>query len=78
MDFVLYGERGLIAIEVKRTATLRKRDLAGLRAFCQDYPMARAILIYGGRYRHYEGNVAVVPIQEALAGLHGLLDESDR
>ena len=78
VDFVLYGERGLIAIEVKRTATLRKRDLAGLKAFCQDYPVARAILIYGGRYRRYEGNVTVVPIQEALAGLHGLLDEGDR
>lgn len=73
VDFILYGERGLIAIEVKRTATLRNRDLSGLRAFCQDYPMARAILIYGGRYRRYEGNVEAVPIQEALPGLYDLL-----
>ncbi len=73
VDFVLYGERGLIAIEVKRTASLRKRDLSGLKAFCRDYPMARAILIYGGRYRRYEQDVEVIPIQEALSGLYDLL-----
>lgn len=73
VDFILYGERGLIAIEVKRTSTLRKSDMSGLRAFCQDYPMARAILIYGGRYRRYEANVEAVPVQEALPGLYDLL-----
>jgi predicted AAA+ superfamily ATPase len=73
VDFILYGERGLVAVEVKRTANVRKGDLAGLKAFCQDYPMARPILIYGGRYRRYEGNIVVVPIQEALFGLHDLL-----
>jgi uncharacterized protein len=73
VDFILYGKRGLIAIEVKRTATLRKRDLAGLKAFCRDYPMARGIFIYGGRYRRYEGDIEAVPILEALAGLDGLL-----
>lgn len=79
VDFILYGERGLIAIEVKRTSTLRKGDMSGLRAFCQDYPMARAILIYGGRYRRYEANVEAVPVQEALPGLYDLLvAEPDR
>jgi predicted AAA+ superfamily ATPase len=73
VDFVLYGERGLIAIEVKRTARFRKRDLIGLKTFCQDYPMARAFLIYGGRYRRYEGNIEAVPVQEALPGLYDLL-----
>lgn len=73
VDFVLYGERGLIAIEVKRTATLRKCDLTGLRAFCRDYPMTRALLIYGGRHRRYEGSIEAVPIQEALPGLYDLL-----
>ncbi|MDQ1334153.1 MAG: uncharacterized protein QG552_1103 [Thermodesulfobacteriota bacterium] len=73
VDFILYGERGLIAVEVKRTATLRKRDLIALKAFCQDYPMGRAILLYGGRYRRYEQNVEAVPIREALPGLYDLL-----
>ncbi len=78
VDFILYGERGLIAVEVKRTATLRKRDLTGLKAFCQDYPMARALIIYGGRYRRYEGNIEVVPIQEALPRLYDLLVETSQ
>ena len=73
VDFILYGERGLIAIEVKRSATIRKRDLSGLRAFCRDYPMARAILICGSRYRRYEQKVEIIPIQEALPGLYDLL-----
>lgn len=74
VDFILYGERGLIAIEVKRTARLRKRDLSGLKAFCVDYPAARPILLYGGKYRRYEEGVELVPIQEALSGLHNLLE----
>jgi predicted AAA+ superfamily ATPase len=33
VDFVLYGERGLIAIEVKRSPRLDSSDLRGLREF---------------------------------------------
>ncbi len=73
VDFILYGQHGLIAIEVKRASTLRKRDFRGLKAFCRDYPMAHAVLIYGGRYRRYEDDVTVVPIQEALFSLYDLL-----
>ena len=73
VDFILYGQRGLIAIEVKRSSTLRKRDFRGLRAFCRDYPMAKAYLLYGGRHRRFEDDVAVVPIQVALSGLCELL-----
>jgi len=73
VDFILYGPHGLIAIEVKRSSTLRKRDFRGLKAFCRDYPMAQAILIYGGRYHRYEDDVTVVPIQEALFSSYDLL-----
>ena len=74
IDFILYGQDGLIAIEVKRTSRLRKRDFRGLRAFCRDYPMAKAVLIYGGRYQRFEDGVVVVPIHEALSSLHALLN----
>ena len=40
VDFVLYGESGLYAIEVKSSATLHPRDFSGLRAFTEDYPVA--------------------------------------
>ena len=35
--------------------------------------MTHAVLIYGGRHRRYEDDVAVVPIQEALFSLYDLL-----
>jgi uncharacterized protein len=73
VDFILYGQHGLIAIEVKRSSTLRKRDFRGLRAFCRDYPMAKAVMIYGGRRQRFEDDVAVVPIHEALISLTDLL-----
>jgi len=66
VDFVLYGERGLHAIEVKRASRFREPDLAGLRAFCADYPEAKACLLYGGRQRYRFGNIDVIPLGEGL------------
>ena len=69
VDFVLYGERGLWAFEVKRSRELRREDGAGLKAFREDYPEARAILLYGGsRERHQEG-IQAVPLEDGLRRL---------
>lgn len=48
VDFVLYGSRGIVAIEVKRKRRLTGHDLRGLRTFQADYPMAKAHVFYGG------------------------------
>jgi uncharacterized protein len=69
VDFVLYGERGLHAFEVKRSSVLRDADLAGLRMFCSDYPMAKGHLYYGGQTRYQYGNIEVVPLEEGLKTL---------
>jgi predicted AAA+ superfamily ATPase len=69
VDFVLYGERGLHAFEVKRTARFREDDLAPLRLFCADYPEASGCLFYGGRQRYKFGPIEVVPLREGLADL---------
>ena len=69
VDFVLYGERGLHAFEVKRTAVFRESDLAGLRLFCLDYPMARGHFLYGGSKRYSYGAIDVVPFAEGLQTL---------
>ncbi len=67
VDFVLYGERGLFAIEVKRTTRLRGRDLRGLRAFRADYPMARALMLCGGdREESREGGIELIPLNRFL------------
>ncbi len=76
VDFVLYGKRGLIAVEVKRAANLRQRDLRGLVAFLEDYPMARAYVFYGGRERRYLKNIELIPLEQALPALPALLRPS--
>jgi predicted AAA+ superfamily ATPase len=48
VDFILYGSKGLKAIEVKLSSRIRDDDLKGLFAFKADYPDAECVLIYGG------------------------------
>ena len=48
---VAYGGDGLIAIEVKRTRTIRRADIHALKQFRIDYPMARCVLLFGGDRR---------------------------
>ena len=38
VDFVLYGNHGFHASEIKGKALLDKKDFSGLRAFANDYP----------------------------------------
>jgi uncharacterized protein len=78
VDFVLYGERGLIAIEVKRSSRYVERDLASLRLFGADYPEAQRSLFYGGD-RHYDADgIRVIPLAWALPNLPEILDAPQR
>ncbi len=74
VDFVLYGERGLRAIEVKRSARLRREDFDGLHAFVGDYPVARARLLYGGHRAYQEGQVEVLPLEDGLRGMQAWVE----
>jgi uncharacterized protein len=73
VDFVLYGERGLHAIEVKRSSRFREQDLDALRLFRGDYPPARCKLLYGGERRYSFDGIEVWPLAEALPRLPELL-----
>lgn len=73
VDFVLYGERGLVAIEVKRSGFFRDEDLASLRLFRDDYPMARCHLFYGGTTAYEVDGLRVLPLADALPMLPELL-----
>ncbi len=73
VDFVLYGERGLRAFEVKRASRYQPADLRSLRAFLDDYPMAKARLVYGGTRVYHEGEIEVVPFETCLRELPDLL-----
>lgn len=69
VDFVLYGEAGLVAIEVKRAAKIRNKEFKGLKAFAKDYPMASLYMFYGGETKMYVDNITLIPIKEALGEL---------
>jgi len=73
VDFVLYGPRGLVAVEVKRTARPRKQDLRGLKAFLSEYPAARAYLLHCGTETLYIDAVTCLPVEAALPRLPELL-----
>ena len=69
VDFVLYGEAGIIAIEVKRAAKIRRKELRGLRAFAKDYPMASLYMFYGGETTLYIDDITLMPVTKALQRL---------
>lgn len=73
VDFVLYGERGLKAFEVKRASRLREDDLVGLRAFVEDYPSAEARLFYGGTRRYRDGPIEIIPFETGLREVESML-----
>jgi uncharacterized protein len=69
VDFVVYGESGLHALEVKNSARVRPEDLAALRTFGEDYPSSRRYLLYRGRERLVRDGVLCLPCEEFLLGL---------
>lgn len=73
IDFVLYGPRGLLALEVKRATTVNSADLRALKEFRKDYPQASCTVLYGGEQPLLLDGIRVVPITEALRGLTQLL-----
>lgn len=73
VDFVLYGAKGLLAIEIKRSLKINPSDLKSLQAFQSDYPIAKLYLFYGGKQRLYFDTIEVIPIEEALKNLPQLL-----
>lgn len=66
VDFVLYGKKGIIAIEVKRTKKPSAKDFKGLKMFLQDYPTAKAYFVYLGEKIMSEGKIEILPVMEFL------------
>ena len=77
VDFILYGEGGFWAVEVKNTATVRSQDLRALQSFHEDYPEGERIFVYRGDQRLLIDGILCVPAEEFLVGLRpgrGLID----
>ena len=77
VDFVLYGPRGLLAIEIKRSTQIQPRDTRALREFKRDYPPAKCFVFYGGPSPVYMDDVTVLPIEHALRNLHHILGNGE-
>lgn len=73
VDFVLFGENGLHAFEIKRVEHFEKKSLSGLRKFHEDYPEAQLHLLYGGNHSEYHDSIKVHPFIEALRKLPDIL-----
>ncbi|MEM7816495.1 MAG: ATP-binding protein [Candidatus Aenigmatarchaeota archaeon] len=69
VDFVLYGDKGIKAFEVKKTGKVNKEMLRGLKLFLRDYPFAKAYFIYGGERFLFEDKIQIVPIENFLKQL---------
>lgn len=69
VDFVIYGPHVFYAIEVKNSAMIHDRDLTGLKTFLEDYPEAKAILLYRGEEKLKKGNILCINVEQFLKEL---------
>ncbi|MCE7897730.1 MAG: ATP-binding protein [bacterium] len=73
VDFILYGNSGLIAIEVKHSDKVSLKDIRGLKTFYSEYPSAKCFVFYGGERERKIENIQILPIKQALQTLPQLL-----
>lgn len=74
VDFVLYGQRALLAFEIKHSRTVHSTMLTGLKHFKQDYPMAKCYVLYLGTQTQYlDDDIIALPFVEGLQQLGALL-----
>jgi predicted AAA+ superfamily ATPase len=69
VDFVIYGETGVYAFEVKNASRCDRSDLGALKAFGEDYPEAKRCLLYRGKERLKIDDVMCIPCEEFLMSL---------
>lgn len=69
VDFVLYGERGLRAFEVKMAQKIRPDDLRSLLRFRTDFPEAKAHLLHPGTRAWHDRGVEVLPFADCVSRL---------
>ena len=66
VDFVVYGQSGIHAYEVKNSARIRPNDLRPLQAFGEDYPEARRTLLYRGSDSFVRNGIRCLPCGKFL------------
>ncbi len=69
VDFIVYGEIGFFAIEVKNAKNIQSKDLKGLTEFKIDYPEATCLLLYNGKESLKKNGVLCYPVDTFLLQL---------
>ncbi|MEK7381901.1 MAG: DUF4143 domain-containing protein, partial [Elusimicrobiota bacterium] len=69
VDFIVYGQDTFLAIEVKSSRRAYSKDVRPLKSFLEDYPQAKACLLYGGRDRLLVDGIPCLPCGEFLPRL---------
>ncbi len=75
VDFILYGKKSLLAIEVKSSKTIHPSDLRSLQIFKEEYPIAKIFVFYGGKEPLYRGDIEILPVAEILPKLPEFLKQ---
>lgn len=73
VDFVLYGQRGVVGIEVKRSSRIGRSDLSGLTLFKSDYPEATCYCFYGGSRKEVMDGITLMPLPTAMQTIADLI-----
>lgn len=76
VDFVLYGEESMYALEVKNTSRIRPEDLRSLFEFRKDYPKSQTLFLYRGDDQLLINQVLCLPCQTFLKALSPDVDLS--
>ncbi len=63
VDFILYGQQNIFAIEVKNSNKIRPADLRSLQEFRHDYPSSHAIMLYRGSERLIRNSILCLPCE---------------
>jgi uncharacterized protein len=66
VDFVVYGSDGLWAVEVKNSKKIHSPDLRRLKAFKEEYPQSKTVLLYRGKDRLLKDDLLCIPCSEFL------------
>jgi predicted AAA+ superfamily ATPase len=69
VDFIIYGEEGFWAIEVKNSRKVHQKDLRALNSFVQDYPECTPVLLYRGKETLKINNICCLPCDAFLKNL---------
>jgi predicted AAA+ superfamily ATPase len=74
VDFIAYGEKTMLAFEIKHNRQITPHMLRGLRSFKEDYPLAKLYILYLGDKKLYlENEITAIPFADALKELPYLL-----